>query len=115
VALVWTFLIEPRRLGDHRVLVPEPEPRRRRSRVPGRRGGDDTLLRSIDRIETDLNEVRSELERMRDKVKPEGKRSGGYAPLPARRYSPVTAAASSTCVQHGPRHHQIRSRRAARP
>ncbi len=71
VALVWTFLIEPRQLRPTQVLVPEPEPLQRRStELPVR---DATLLRSLDRIETDLKEVRSELERMRETVRPEGK------------------------------------------
>jgi len=76
VALVWTFLIEPRRLRTTAVLVPEPlPPEPALSPEPPR---DNTLLRSIDRIETDLAEVRSELERMREKVKPDGKvRSDG--------------------------------------
>jgi high-affinity iron transporter len=71
-ALVWTFLIEPRRLHTTAVLVPEPIPRE--PDTPGKADRpvrDATLLRSIDRIETDLNEVRSELERMREKVNPE--------------------------------------------
>ncbi len=69
-ALFWTFIIEPRRLRPTPVLVPElTTDRPRPTEVPAR---DVTLLRSIDRIETDLNEVRSELERMRDQVKPEG-------------------------------------------
>ena len=70
VALVWTFLIEPRRLQTTRVLVPEPLPPER-AVEPEPPPRDDTLLRSIDRIETDLAEVRSELERMREKVKPD--------------------------------------------
>ncbi|HEU5218691.1 MAG TPA: FTR1 family protein [Gemmatimonadales bacterium] len=75
VAMVWTFVIEPRRLRRTSVLVPEPmlEKAPALSNLPVR---DVTLLRSIDRIETDLNEVRSELERMREKVKPEGERKG---------------------------------------
>ena len=78
VALVWTFLIEPRRLRTTRVMVPEPDQDQPAGRSPtgAPTVGDDTLLRSIDRIETDLNEVRSELERMREKVKPEGKVGG---------------------------------------
>ncbi len=74
VALVWTFVIEPRRLRTTRVLVPEREPQPPRSGSPRsakQPARDTTLLRSIDRIETDLNEVRSELERMRDRVKPD--------------------------------------------
>ncbi len=78
VALVWTFTIEPRRLQTTRVLVPEPEPALEtdKPQASGRPARDATLLRSIDRIETDLNEVRSELSRMRDRVNPEGKVSG---------------------------------------
>ena len=72
VALVWTFLIEPRRLQTTRVLVPEPLPPEQ-AIEPEPPPRDNTLLRSIDRIETDLAEVRSELERMREKVKPDGK------------------------------------------
>jgi high-affinity iron transporter len=70
-ALVWTFLIEPRRLHPTRVLVPDPLPPER-ALEPEPQPRDNTLLRSIDRIETDLAEVRSELERMREKVNPEG-------------------------------------------
>lgn len=73
VALVWTFGIEPRRLRATSVMVPESNPTQpQRPSAKGLPVRDATLLRSIDRIETDLNEVRSELERMREKVKPEG-------------------------------------------
>jgi hypothetical protein len=68
------FLIEPRRLRPTGNLVPDPlSPAETPIPAPPR---DSTLLRSIDRIETDLAEVRSELERMREKVKPENKVSG---------------------------------------
>jgi high-affinity iron transporter len=69
VALAWTFLIEPRRLRTTRVMVPEPLPPEPLL-APETGPPDNTLLRSIDRIETDLAEVRSELERMREQVKP---------------------------------------------
>jgi high-affinity iron transporter len=67
VGWAWLFLIEPRRLKLTRVLVPEG------AESPGEPGPppDKELLRSIDRIEADLAEVRSELERMRDRVTPE--------------------------------------------
>jgi len=68
VALAWIFLVEPRRLRVTPVLVPEegaPPP----ADPPPPAGKE--LLRSIDRIEADLAEVRSELERMRDRVTPE--------------------------------------------
>jgi high-affinity iron transporter len=72
VALVWTFLIDPRRLHATSVLVPDPDPPQTdKSRPAERPVRDATLLRAIDRIETDLDEVRSELERMRDHVKPD--------------------------------------------
>jgi hypothetical protein len=76
-ALLWTFLIEPRRLRPTSVLVPEPEPEARRpQRVPSSPRELD-VLRSIDRIEADLAEVRNELDRIRDQVVPETKDEGG--------------------------------------
>jgi high-affinity iron transporter len=70
VALVWTFVVEPRRLHATPVMVPDPLPPEP-VLAPEPPPEDTTLLRSIDRIETDLAEVRSELERMREKVKPD--------------------------------------------
>lgn len=70
IALVWTFVVEPRRLHATPVMVPDPLPPEP-VLAPGPPPEDATLLRSIDRIETDLAEVRSELERMREKVKPD--------------------------------------------
>lgn len=70
IALVWTFVVEPRRLHATPVMVPDPLPPEP-VRAPEPPPADATLLRSIDRIETDLAEVRSELERMREKVKPD--------------------------------------------
>ena len=69
LALTWIFVIEPTRLRVTPVLVPETSS----DAVPGGAPTpeDKELLRSIDRIEADLAEVRSELSRMRDKVKPE--------------------------------------------
>jgi high-affinity iron transporter len=46
-------------------------PSRRDDQTPRRPENETSLLRSIDRIETDLAEVRVELERMRERVKPE--------------------------------------------
>jgi hypothetical protein len=72
VALAWTFLIEPRRIRVTPVLVPEkmseaPDSPPRPPASPGQR----EMLRSIDRIEADLAEVRNELDRIRDQVAPE--------------------------------------------
>ena len=75
VALAWTFLIEPRRLRVTPVLVPEGPPEAPGSppRVPAS-AGQREMLRSIDRIEADLAEVRNELDRIRDQVAPEVRR-----------------------------------------
>ncbi|HJR33723.1 MAG TPA: cytochrome c/FTR1 family iron permease [Gemmatimonadales bacterium] len=72
VALAWTFLIEPRRFRVTPVLVPEgaPEAPDFPLRVPAS-AGQREMLRSIDRIEADLAEVRNELDRIRDQVAPE--------------------------------------------
>jgi high-affinity iron transporter len=69
VALLWTFLIEPRRLRVTPVLVPEAAPAEPPVRTPTS-PGQLNVLRSIDRIEADLAEVRSELDRIRDHVVP---------------------------------------------
>ena len=71
VALLWTFLIEPRRLRVTSVMVPEPSretgsagPRQAPAATvpPGARL---ELLRSLERMEADLAELRAEVERMR--------------------------------------------------
>jgi high-affinity iron transporter len=74
VALVWNFVIEPRRVrGMTRVMVPEPVP----APVPAEpppvsaaapqvsQGAIVELLRSLERMEADLAEMRAEVERMR--------------------------------------------------
>ncbi len=74
-ALVWTFGIEPRRLRVTSVMVPEPgsPPSGRGARhLPA--GGVPLsirleLLRSLERMEADLAEMRSEVERMRAHLK----------------------------------------------
>jgi high-affinity iron transporter len=72
LALVWTFLIEPRRLRPTSVLIPDPAPGRgEKPARPATSARETDMLRSIDRIEADLAEVRSELERIRDHVVPE--------------------------------------------
>ncbi len=77
LAMLWIFVIAPRRLAVIRVLVPErggdqavPRPAGERPRSAERVD----LIRSIERIEADLAEVRAELERMRERVASE--RSG---------------------------------------
>jgi high-affinity iron transporter len=57
LALAWTFVIEPRRVRRlTRVMVPEIK------------GGNLDLLRSLERMEADLAEMRSEVERMRRNI-----------------------------------------------
>jgi high-affinity iron transporter len=72
IGLAWTFVIEPRRLRITPVLVPEVQPEASASapRAPAS-AGQREMLRSIDRIEADLAEVRNELDRIRDQVAPE--------------------------------------------
>ena len=71
IALVWTFVIEPRRLKVTSVMVPEPA--RETASAPSRPaasglvpvGTRQELLRSLERMEADLAELRAEVERMR--------------------------------------------------
>src|SRR5690606_37439989 len=72
VALVWTFVFAPRRLKVTSVMVPEPDhPLPAGMGAGSRDGGAVTpvqsreLVRSLERIEADIAEVRSEVERMR--------------------------------------------------
>jgi high-affinity iron transporter len=73
-ALLWTFVIEPRRMRVTSVLVPEtggagvPAPARA---TPAATLGAETsrgLLRSLERMEADLAELRAEVERMRSRL-----------------------------------------------
>lgn len=73
-ALVWTFLIEPRRLRVTSVLAPDaPGPRPARPPAgPGSPGEPaagrpplEPLVRSLERMQADLAQLRSEVERMR--------------------------------------------------
>ena len=75
VALVWTFVLEPRRLRVTSVLVPEAAPRPTGPMhgvavpppiPPGTRI---ELLRSLERMEADLAELRAEVERMRGQLR----------------------------------------------
>jgi len=70
VAVLWIFVIAPRRLPVTAVLVPEPARQEEVRRLAGPATPPERkeLIRSIDRIEADLAEVRAELDRMRDRV-----------------------------------------------
>lgn len=68
-ALIWTFVIEPRRLRVTSALVPDP--------IPQPRGGitgpldpslDIDLLRSLERMDADLAELRAEVERLKRRL-----------------------------------------------
>ena len=75
VAVLWTFVIEPRRLRMTSVMVPEPS----RETVPSSLRPTPSvtvpassrleLLRSLERMEADLAELRAEVERMRAHLK----------------------------------------------
>ncbi|MEP7175103.1 MAG: cytochrome c/FTR1 family iron permease [Gemmatimonadales bacterium] len=76
VALIWNFVLEPRRVrGVTSVMVPEPRPappapvapagRARASRDAVQPAAVVELLRSLERMEADLAEMRAEVERMR--------------------------------------------------
>jgi high-affinity iron transporter len=69
-ALVWTFVIEPRRLRVTQVLVPEPSatapaPPPSLAAAPVPPGPGFELIRSLERMEADLAEMRAEVERMK--------------------------------------------------
>ena len=67
--LLWTFLIEPRRLQVTSELVPEPVARDQAEvtpvtmEPPGRAESD--MLRSLDRMDADLAELRAEVDRLK--------------------------------------------------
>lgn len=69
VALAWTFLIEPRRMKVTSELVPEPgKPRiEARAVVEGIHMNRD-ILRSLERMDADLAELRAEVERLKQKL-----------------------------------------------
>jgi len=97
VALVWNFVIEPRRLrGVTSVMVPESRPAAPpsatvvapvgagpRPAVEGNGNGAGAsveLLRSLERMEADLAEMRAEVERMRRNIASAPVRSGSTPP-----------------------------------
>ncbi|HEV8151185.1 MAG TPA: FTR1 family protein [Gemmatimonadales bacterium] len=69
IGLAWIFLVEPRRVTA--TPAPVPHAGEAGERDAGGAPSERELLRSIDRIEADLAEVRAELERMRERVGPE--------------------------------------------
>ena len=74
VAVIWTFVLEPRRLPVTSVMVPEPTPRPPGPMYgvavpPVALGTRMELLRSLERMEADLAELRAEVERMRGQLR----------------------------------------------
>jgi high-affinity iron transporter len=68
-ALVWTFLIEPRRIKVTSELVPEPVAPRREVRFErGKSPVDRDMIRSLERMDADLAELRAEVERLKQKL-----------------------------------------------
>jgi high-affinity iron transporter len=66
-ALIWTFVVEPRR-RKRRALPPEPlraEPPHAGIPAPVPQEASKELLRSLERMEADLGEMRAEVERMK--------------------------------------------------
>jgi high-affinity iron transporter len=63
VALIWTFILEPRRVRVTSVMVPEPAARPAATATASQGGLE--LIRSLERMEADLAEIRAEVERMK--------------------------------------------------
>jgi high-affinity iron transporter len=70
--LLWSFVIEPRGLRVTSVLIPDPEPVRREPVPPAPLvdliDGDRNLVRSLDRMDADLAEVRAEIARIKGEM-----------------------------------------------
>jgi high-affinity iron transporter len=79
VGLAWTFVIEPRRLKVSNVMLPDPALRSTgevaASPLPSLAGETD-ILRSLDRMDADLAELRAEVDRLRGLVRKGAHRSG---------------------------------------
>ncbi|HWA15366.1 MAG TPA: FTR1 family protein [Gemmatimonadales bacterium] len=75
--LVWTFIIEPRRLAVTHEMIPDAEPRveTRRRRRSSRSAlllvdkPQQDMLRSLERMDADLAELRAEVERLKEMVR----------------------------------------------
>jgi high-affinity iron transporter len=63
VAVIWTFILEPRRVRVTSVMVPEPAARPVGPAAAPHGGLE--LIRSLERMEADLAEIRAEVERMK--------------------------------------------------
>ena len=68
VALAWTFGIEPRRMRATRELVPDPAPRATGTSPTEVLQADRDVIRSLERMDADLAELRAEVERLKQKL-----------------------------------------------
>jgi high-affinity iron transporter len=68
VALVWTFGIEPRRMRATRGLVPDPAPKAAGASPTEILQADRDVIRSLERMDADLAELRAEVERLKQKL-----------------------------------------------
>ncbi|MEP7327553.1 MAG: cytochrome c/FTR1 family iron permease [Gemmatimonadota bacterium] len=66
-ALLWTFVIEPRRLKVTSEMVPDPVKRVPEARSTGA-DVDRDMIRSLERMDADLAELRAEVERLKQKL-----------------------------------------------
>jgi hypothetical protein len=65
-ALLWTFVLEPRRLRVTSQMVPEAV--RRPAEAPEAPNVDRDMIRSLERMDADLAELRAEVERLKQKL-----------------------------------------------
>jgi high-affinity iron transporter len=79
VGLAWTFVIEPRRLAVTSVMVPDPPvappPAVASALQPLAPTAEVDILRSLDRMEADLAEIRAEVDRLRGLLRKRAHRS----------------------------------------
>ena len=69
VALAWTFLIEPRKVKVTRELMPDPVPPRGQPNASiADIQVDRDVIRSLERMDADLAELRAEVERLKQKL-----------------------------------------------
>jgi len=70
--LLWSFMIEPRRLKVTSVMIPDPEPVSRKPAplppLAERIEDDRNLVRSLERIDADLAEIRAEISRIKQQM-----------------------------------------------
>jgi high-affinity iron transporter len=68
VALVWTFVIEPRRLRVTNKLVPDTGRVAAKVEQPSAASFDMDILRSLERMDADLAELRAEVDRLKHRL-----------------------------------------------